>query len=44
LGNTYLIVQTLTLKISADMAARLERTAARRRTTKSAVMREALEE
>ena len=35
---------TLTLKLPTDTAARLERMAARRRTTKSAVMREALEE
>jgi hypothetical protein len=44
LGNTYLNMQTLTLKLSTDTAARLERMATRRRTTKSAVMREALEE
>jgi len=44
LGNTPLMMQTLTLKLSADTAARLGRMAARRRTTKSAVMREALEE
>lgn len=37
-------MQTLTLKLSIDTAARLERMAARRRTTKSAVMREALED
>ena len=37
-------MQTLTLKLSTDTAARLERMATRRRTTKSAVMREALEE
>ncbi len=37
-------MQTLTLKLSTDMAARLEGMAARRRTTKSAVMREALED
>ena len=43
-GNTYLIMPTLTLKLSTDTAARLERMAARRRTTKSAVMREALED
>ena len=43
-GNTHLIVQTLTLKLSTDAAARLERMATRRRTTKSAVMREALED
>jgi hypothetical protein len=35
---------TLTLKLSTETAARLERMAARRRTTKSTVMREALEE
>jgi len=35
---------TLTLKIPTDTAARLERMAARRRTSKSAVMREALED
>jgi predicted transcriptional regulator len=44
LGNTTSIMQTLTLKLSTDTAARLERMAARRRTTKSAVMREALED
>ncbi len=43
-GNTRLIMQTLTLKVSANTAARLERMATRRRTTKSAVIREALEE
>ena len=43
-GNTYPIVQTLTLKLSTETAARLGRMAARLRTTKSAVMREALEE
>jgi predicted transcriptional regulator len=37
-------VQTLTLKLPTETAARLARMAARRRTTKSAVMREALEE
>jgi predicted transcriptional regulator len=37
-------MQTLTLKLSTDTAARLSRMAARRRITKSAVMREALEE
>jgi hypothetical protein len=37
-------MQTLTLKLSTGTAARLERMAARRRTTKSAVMREALED
>jgi predicted transcriptional regulator len=35
---------TLTLKLPSDIAARLERMAARHRTTKSAVMREALED
>ena len=35
---------TLTLKLPIDTAARLGRMAARRRTTKSAVMREALED
>jgi predicted transcriptional regulator len=35
---------TLTLKLPTDTAARLERMAARRRTTKSALMREALED
>jgi predicted transcriptional regulator len=44
LGNTHSSVQTLTLKLSTDTAARLERMATRRRITKSAVMREALEE
>jgi hypothetical protein len=44
LVNTDLIVQTLTLKLSTDTAARLERMARRHRTTKSAVMREALED
>jgi len=43
-GNTSSKMQTLTLKLSTDTAARLERMAARRRTTKSAVMREALED
>ena len=37
-------MQTLTLKLSTDTAARLDRMAERRRCTKSAVMREALEE
>jgi predicted transcriptional regulator len=37
-------MRTLTLKLPANTAARLERMAARRRMTKSAVMREALEE
>jgi predicted transcriptional regulator len=37
-------MQTLTLKVTTETAARLDRMAARRRTTKSAVMREALEE
>jgi predicted transcriptional regulator len=44
LGNTCLPVQTLTLKLSTDTATRPERMASRRRTTKSAVMREALED
>jgi len=44
LGNNYPIMQTLTLKISSDTAARLGRMATRRRMTKSAVMREALED
>jgi hypothetical protein len=35
---------TMTFKISADMAGRLDRMAARWRTTKSAVIREALED
>jgi|CZKI01.1.fsa_nt_gi predicted transcriptional regulator len=35
---------TLTLKLPADAAARLDRMASRRRITKSAVMREALED
>ena len=43
-GKTCTVVRTLTLKLSTDAAARLERMAMRRRTTKSAVMREALEE
>jgi predicted transcriptional regulator len=43
-GNTLVNMQTLTLKLSTETAARLERMAARRRTTKSAVMREALED
>jgi hypothetical protein len=43
-GNTALIMQTLTLKVSTHTAARLERMATRRRTSKSAVIREALEE
>jgi predicted transcriptional regulator len=37
-------VQTLTLKVSTTTSARLDRLAARRRTTKSAIMREALDE
>lgn len=37
-------MQTLTLKLSVGTAARLQRMAERRRTTKSAVMREALED
>jgi predicted transcriptional regulator len=37
-------MQTLTLKVPFDTAARLDRMAARHRTTKSAFMREALEE
>lgn len=44
LGIIYLTMQILTLKPSTDTAARLERMATRRRTTKSAVMREALED
>ena len=35
---------TMTLKVPAEMAARLERLALRRRVSKSTVMREALEE
>jgi predicted transcriptional regulator len=42
--NTYPIMLSVTLKLSTDMAAKLERMAARRRITKSAFMREALEE
>ena len=38
------MVHTLTLKLSTETAVRLERLAKRRRTTKSAVMREALED
>jgi hypothetical protein len=37
-------MQTVTLKLSTDTAARLNRMATRRRTTKSAVIREALED
>jgi predicted transcriptional regulator len=37
-------VQTLTLKVSTTTSARLDRLAARRRTTKSAIMREALDD
>ncbi len=37
-------MQTMTLKLSTDTAARLEGMAARRRTTKSAIMREALDD
>jgi predicted transcriptional regulator len=37
-------MRTVTLKLPADTAARLDRLAIRRRTTKSAVMREALED
>lgn len=37
-------MQTLTLKVSTTTSARLDRLAARRRTTKSAIMREALDE
>ena len=44
LSNTHLGMRTVTLKLSTDTAARLERMAIRRRTTKSAVMREALED
>lgn len=43
-GNTSLTMPTLTLKVSTHTAARLERMATRRRTSKSAVIREALEE
>lgn len=44
IGNTELAMPTLTLKLTTGTAARLGRMAARRRTTKSAVMREALED
>ncbi|HEY1763562.1 MAG TPA: ribbon-helix-helix domain-containing protein [Opitutaceae bacterium] len=44
IGNTALGVPTVTLKLPTATAARLERMAARLRTTKSVVMREALEE
>jgi predicted transcriptional regulator len=44
MGNTASAMPTLTLKLPTGTAARLERMAARRRTTKSAVMREALED
>jgi len=37
-------MQTVTLKLSTDTAARLERMAIRHRTTKSAVLREALDD
>jgi predicted transcriptional regulator len=37
-------MRTLTLKLPTETASRLERMAARRRTTKSAVMREALDD
>jgi predicted transcriptional regulator len=37
-------MKTLSVKLSKDQAAQLERLAMRRRTTKSAIMREALEE
>jgi len=43
-GNTHHKVPTLTLKVSTETAARLERLAARLRTSKSAVIRDALEE
>lgn len=43
-GNTTSAMQTVTLKLPTDTAARLDRMAARRRTTKSAVIREALED
>jgi hypothetical protein len=43
-GNTTAAMPTLTVKLPTATAARLERIAARRHTTKSAVMREALED
>jgi predicted transcriptional regulator len=38
------MIQTLTLKLSTKTAARLNRMASRRRTTESAILREALED
>ena len=43
-SNTYFRMPTVTLKLPTEVAARLEQLAVRRRTTKSAVIREALEE
>ena len=43
-GNTGVAMPTLTLKVPTDTAARLERLAMRRRVSKSAVVREALDE
>lgn len=42
-GNTVLSMPVITLKVSSEIAARLSKLAARRRTTKSALIRKALE-
>jgi predicted transcriptional regulator len=42
--NTVGIMPVLTLKVSPEIAARLDRMATRRRTSKSVIIREALEE
>jgi len=44
IGNTTIAMPTVMLKLPTDTATRLDRVAARRRTTKSAVIREALED